>query len=780
METPTSVSPEPPAFQPRWRDILALCDDDPIAGRVRAEQLGEIARSVPFGGGALLMLAVMVTAIFRHSPAFHGLLLWLAFMTGTLGYGLRQARMRRVHARETLPARAALAVAARALAIGAMWAAIFPALVSACDSHQRAALAGLHIAMISAGAFVFAGVPIAAFAFVGALIASLLLVMTMTGAPVSSFALVGIIGAMIARGVIAHARTIVSHVHAHERLRKRGDMIGMLLSEYERAGADWLWETDAEGRCTHLSPRFAEVIGQPVTHFLGHQIFDPERSQALNKDELATAIRARQTFRNIQVGPVVDRDQRWWSLSGTPRFDARGHFAGFTGVGSDVTEQRRAREQIERMATHDGLTGLANRAAIRGHIQAALDTARGGGGSAGCAVMMIDLDRFKGVNDTLGHHMGDELLREVARRLQASLRHGGAVARLGGDEFAVVLSGINPPTARAVAARIVDTLSEGYSIKGSAIRIGASVGIAIGPADGETIDDILRAADLALYRAKGDGRGVVRLYEPALHNDAEERRALETALRVALREDQFSLMFQPICDLGHGAVVGFEALLRWKHPVLGQVSPAKFIPIAEDLGLMDTIGEWVLRTACAWASRWPRHIGISVNLSPSQLINPRLPGLVLNALATHGVSPDRLELEVTESIFLNEDNNTRGALDQLSRLGVRIGLDDFGTGYSSLGYLRTTIFNTIKIDRCFVRDAIDGASQSAAIVRHIVGLAASLGMETVAEGAETIEEMNAVRDLGCGLVQGYFTGRPMAAEDALALVASLSMEARAA
>ena len=768
-----------------WREILSLGgDDDPVAARLRAEQLIELRRALPVMLLTIVSHALALVAVLQRTAFAHVALLWFGAVCVTMGWAVFSAwRNARVSATPRRLAARMRRGAACAAAIALLWNALLMHVMPHVAPGQVVALSTMQLALLAAGAFCIAPAPLAALVYVAIFIVAhgLLAAVAVVHGVASPYVLglIVVIGVAIARGIWQTSQAVARQVAAGEELRERGQMIEMLLSEYERAGADWLWETDAQGLCKHLSPRFAEIAGRPVTDFLGKLLFDPGQSTTPGHDALVRAVDALQSFRGIEVGPTLADEQRWWSLSGTPRFDAQGRFAGFTGVGSDVTEQRRARAQIERMATSDGLTGLANRAAIRGHVQAALDAVRSGG-SGGCAVMMIDLDRFKDVNDTLGHQFGDELLREVARRLQAALAHGGAVARLGGDEFAVVLSGVNAATARAVGARIVEALSEGYTVKGSAIRIGASVGVAMGPGDGDTIDDILRAADLALYRAKDDGRGLVRLYEPALHHDAEARRALEMALRGALREDQLSLMFQPIVDLAGGSVVGFEALLRWRHPKLGQVSPAQFIPVAEELGLMDQIGEWVLRQACMWAARWPAHIGISVNLSPSQLVNPRLPGIVLQALAQHGIAPERLELEVTENIFLNEDDNTRGALDQLARLGVRIGLDDFGTGYSSLGYLRTTVFNTIKIDRCFVRDAVDGSSQSAAIVRHIVGLAASLGMETVAEGAETLEELNAVRALGCGLVQGYFTGRPMAADEAVRLVSLPETIARAA
>ena len=746
-----------------------------MAAKLRAEQLNEVSRGLPLIALTFLSHAAALVWNLQSTRFAHVSLYWLLahlVLAGWAAWAVR--RNGSVEATPALTLGRVRRAALGAVLLALLWNGLLVAVMPFVDPGLVVALSGIQLALIGAGAFVMAPLPLAALAFLVIFIGAHALLATM--AVVQGFAsphvvvLVTIIGVAIGRGIAQSARSLARQVAIGETLRERGEMIGMLVSEYERAGADWLWETDARGFCTHLSPKFADVVGQPIEAFLGAEMLHPSQADTPGHAELARLIGALEPFRHVLVGPTIDGEQRWWNLSGSPRRDSRGGFAGYTGVGSDVTEQRRARAQIERMATSDGLTGLANRAAMRGHIQAAIDAAQAGGGSGGCAVMMIDLDRFKTVNDTLGHHVGDELLREVSRRLTGELRHGGTVARLGGDEFAVALSGVNASTSRAVATRIVESLSEPYAIRGSQIRIGASIGIAMGPDDGRTIDDLLRAADLALYRAKDDGRGVVRMYEPVLHQDAEARRALELALRCALKENQFSVMFQPIVDLGEGGIVGFEALLRWSHPVLGQVSPARFIPVAEELGLMDSIGEWVLRTACAWASRWPRHIGLAVNLSPSQLVNPRLPGVVLHALAVNGIAPDRLELEVTENIFLNEDEQTRGALAQLSSLGVRIGLDDFGTGYSSLGYLRTTVFNTIKIDRCFVRDAVDGTSQSAAIVRHIVSLAASLGMETIAEGAETIEELNAVRDLGCGRVQGYFTGRPMLADDAATLV----------
>lgn len=769
-----------------WLKILSLTGrDDPVAARLRDVQMAEVTRAFPLLAVVLTLHALALVHRLAGTPLAHRAWLWLAAHTVMLIWGSFAAwRNKRVSAGPARSAARMRRIAAGSAALALLWNMMIAAAMTAATPDQAIALSAIQIALLGAGAIALSSAPLAALLFLGvfvgahALLASIAVLHGTANGYV--LVLIGAMGTTIARGIFAHAASLAQQVGAREALRDRGEMIELLLGEYERNGVDWLWETDADGRCLYISPKFAEISGYTLEHLIGQARFAPNWGASPDDNrEILDALKERKRFRNLQLHTVADGDDRWWCISASPRFDSAGRFVGFTGVGSDVTEQRRAREQIERLATSDSLTGLANRETMRSHIQAALDAVRAGG-TGNCAVMLIDLDRFKGVNDTLGHHIGDELLREVALRLTAELRHGGTVARLGGDEFAVVLSGLNATTARAVAVRIVDALTVPYQLPGNEVRVGASIGVAMGLQDGASVTEILRAADLALYRAKDDGRGVVRFYEPALHEDAKARRTLETAIRGALAAGQLSLMFQPIIDLVGGEVVGFEALLRWRHPALGQVSPAVFIPVAEELGLMDAIGEWVLRQACAQAAKWPGHIGISVNLSPSQLVNPRLPGTVLHTLAANGIAPDRLELEVTENIFLNENDATRGALDQLASLGVRIGLDDFGTGYSSLGYLRTTVFDTIKIDRCFVREAVDGNSQSAAIVRHIVGLAASLGMETVAEGAETLEELNAVRALGCGRVQGYFTGRPMLADAATELVGARAAEARAA
>ncbi|MFC7663388.1 putative bifunctional diguanylate cyclase/phosphodiesterase [Methylorubrum suomiense] len=389
------------------------------------------------------------------------------------------------------------------------------------------------------------------------------------------------------------------------------------------------------------------------------------------------------------------------------------------------------------------------------------------------AVLMLDLDRFKAVNDTLGHPVGDALLRKVAERLRNAARRDDVIARLGGDEFAILQVGQvgadQPLAAEALANRLVDLVGRTYVLDGQMLNVGVSVGIALFPDDGRLPDDLLKHADLALYRAKADGRGTYRFFEPAMNAAVQARRSLEIDLRRALALKQFTLVFQPQIRLETGEVSGFEALLRWHHPERGLISPATFIPLAEEIGVIVGIGEWALRTACREAARWAQPASIAVNLSPIQFRGGKLVETVTLVLAQTGLDPARLELEITEGALLDDTDGVLTVLNGLRHLGVRISMDDFGTGYSSLSYLQKFPFDKIKIDQSFVR-GMAGSAECGAIVRAIARLGASLGMRTTAEGVETADQLDAIRAEGCTEVQGYLTGRPMPASEAFALL----------
>ena len=431
----------------------------------------------------------------------------------------------------------------------------------------------------------------------------------------------------------------------------------------------------------------------------------------------------------------------------------------------DLRDRRRAEERIRFLAHHDPLTRLPNRAGFAERLARLAEMP--GRGAEGFALLALDLDRFKVVNDTLGHAMGDALLVKAADRLRAAVRSHDLVVRLGGDEFAVVqFAKGDPAAATALAQRLIDLLSRPFLIDGQVLNIGTSVGIALHPQDGAELPDLVRSADLALYRAKSEGRGTYRFFETEMDTRMQRRRLLELELRGALAMRQFHLLYQPQVDVGTGAVSGFEALIRWTHPVRGIVSPAEFIPLAEETGLIVPIGEWVLREACREAAGWPGAPFLSVNLSPVQFRSPGLVDAVRAACAATGFDPRRLELEITESVLLTDSDGTLATLRALKALGVRIAMDDFGTGYSSLSYLRSFPFDKIKIDRSFVRDVTEGG-ETAAIVRAIIGLGRSLGMRITVEGVETHEQLEHLRAEGCDQVQGYLTGRPLAPEAAV-------------
>jgi diguanylate cyclase (GGDEF)-like protein/PAS domain S-box-containing protein len=431
-------------------------------------------------------------------------------------------------------------------------------------------------------------------------------------------------------------------------------------------------------------------------------------------------------------------------------FDGRD---GFLVAIVDITERRKAEARIAYMAHHDGLTNLANRELYQERLKQALE--RTASTEKRVAVMCIDLDLFKNVNDSFGHPMGDRLLQAVAERLGAQTRGGDLAARLGGDEFAVILSNdVTPSQASDFAKRLIETLSAPYVIDGNELVIGASVGIALSPGDGTSSEELMKNGDMALYRAKQDGGGVHRFFEKEMDRQAQKRRDLEQDLRRAFAHGEFELHYQPLVDLASNRINAFESLLRWRHPHKSMVSPADFIPVAEDIGLIVPLGEWVLREACAEAAKWPDGIKVAVNLSAVQFRSRNLVQVVVSALAQSGLAPTRLELEITESIFLAETEANLATLHQLRALGVSISMDDFGTGYSSLSYLRSFPFDKIKIDRSFVKDLIE-RSDCVAIVRAISGLGRSLNITTTAEGVETTEQLDWLRAEGCNQVQGF-------------------------
>ena len=536
-----------------------------------------------------------------------------------------------------------------------------------------------------------------------------------------------------------------------------------ILHDFEHTGQGWFWETDRRGQLVYLSPPIGNLLGCDRALLYGRPLSDlfiPDPQGQENERTLAFHMTARSAFSELAMRAATTGEERWWSVNGRPLYDTFGNFVGFRGSGNDLTERRRSAADATRMAHYDSLTGLANRFQMAQTLEKILVAPNPE--HRICAVFLLDLDRFKQVNDTMGHPAGDYLLTQVAGRLERTIGDQGRVGRLGGDEFQVVLPGRHRREDLAqLAVRVIHGLSEPYSIDGHRLIIGASIGIAFSPEDGVTSEALIRNADLALYAAKDGGRGRHHFYAEDLHSDAEERRQLDQDLRDAIATGGFEVHYQPVVHTSTERITGFEALLRWNHPTRGPLSPAKFIPVAEDSGLIAQIGEWVLRQACHDLAKWPESVRVAVNVSPLQFANPALPAIITHALAAAQVDPARLELEITESVFLNDDAETDAMFVALKRVGVRLALDDFGTGYSSLGYLKKAPFDKIKIDQSFVRGATINGSRNGAIIASIVSLAEALGMETTAEGVETLDELDLVRTLGCSHVQGFIYEKPL-------------------
>ena len=557
------------------------------------------------------------------------------------------------------------------------------------------------------------------------------------------------------------ATTTASEVDLSEL--ERGRQAIRLVRAFEDNASTWFWETDGEGRLSYLSPRAQGIFDQRGTQTIGralNDVFQMDADSTTISRTIAFHLKAKSSFNDFPVRGVDQPHGCPWSISGFPKHDAAGLFTGFVGHGTDLTEKRRSEDAIAKLAYSDSLTGLANRQRMKSALEALLLSRTSG--FQPTALLLLDLDRFKSVNDTLGHQVGDELLKQVAQRLTQIVGANGLVGRLGGDEFEIVIASDNARQhAEHLAERIIHSLSQPYFAGNVPITIGCSVGIAVAPEDGNEEGVLVRNADLALYAAKDAGRGMYKAYTSTLLAAATRRKALEDDLRQAVVEGALTLAYQPVVTTTGARIVGYEALLRWNHPVHGPISPADFVPIAEESGLIEALGEWVLRTAVQDASSWPHDIRVAVNVSPIQFANPRLASIVTNALAMSGLAPERLELEITEGVFLDETTHSDRMFQMLKGIGVRLALDDFGTGYSSLGYLKSAPFDKIKIDQSFVRGAIMPGNRNAAIIRAIVTLADVLGMETTAEGVEQQDEIDFVRDLGCSHIQGFVYGRPV-------------------
>lgn len=742
--------------------------DEQLRSQVRAQQVAALVRAMPgmMSGNALLGAMLLFMSFGERIQLIASI--WYA---GTLLYSLIGIKVwlgsRSGPKRKYVSPRALKAAAIRAFLLGLIWSAAPFVFFSAEHSDLNVTLGICITGMLCVAGFVLATIPLVALSFLLPVSVGCFIVFAL-----ESTALTGVLSVIL----VAYILTVILASYAQTKVYLRSMLvsatvedqkktISLLLKDFEAHSSDWLWETDDQLRIIRASDRFAQAAGRTAIELCGMKLVDlfasggAEPHPALGV--IVSSLERQLNFTEIELPVNVGGDIHWWSLTGMPEKGSDETLMGYHGVGSDITFAKKADERISFLAHNDALTGLLNRAHFTETLNQTVSRLERYG--APFALMFLDLDHFKTVNDTRGHPVGDRLLIEVSKRLKALVPQGSVLARLGGDEFAMIISKATKATdVEPLAASIVARLSEPFVIDGETINIGASVGIAIAPRHGTRSDQLLRNVDLALYRAKDSGRSAFRFFEISMDSQARERRALEFDLKSALQNGEFALYFQPLIGAESNEPSGFEALLRWNHPIRGLISPGEFIPIAENSGLIKAIGDWVLEEACMIAANWPDHLTVAVNLSAPQFDNARIVETVQNALAKSGLKPHRLELEITESLLIDRPDDVIAILGQLRQIGVCIAMDDFGTGYSSLSYLLKFPYDKIKIDRSFV-SAIETDHAACDVLKTIGSLAKTLNMRITAEGVETKEQVEFLRGIACDHLQGYYFARPLSA-----------------
>jgi diguanylate cyclase (GGDEF)-like protein len=744
-------------------------------GHIRAQQLQAALRLIPMTLAANVLAAALVAFAFWDvlSPA-----VWAAWggMIATVGtlWMITWWRSYRGHPRARADHWDVISctaqIGAMALVFSVMVAAVFPVI----DADGRLVVGTLVTGMICAGAFALASLPPAALTWIAMLALGAWYALLTTDTSVSRVlaALLGVYCFAVGGTVLSMAQLFRTRLEAQAELERQGQVVGLLLRDFEEHSSDWLWETDWEGRLTHVSARLAQLVQRPAEVLMRQPLVQIllDTFDLLREEERAQVLVLKQRleqplpFRDLVVPVVMQGRLNWWSFTAKPIYDITGAPSGWRGVGSDITAKRQHELEMMHLANFDSLTGLSNRRRFRGRLEARVAESREG---AGCALLLLDLDNFKAVNDSLGHGVGDRLLQMVARRLETCVRPDDVLARLGGDEYALLCSRV--ASLRAANDRgheLLEALSQVCVIDDVRIEVRGSVGVALAPEHGSTGEELMRNADTALYAAKDTGRGAVRLFDSQLDRRSKQRFGVLTDLSYALEKNQFELHYQPQVCLGRGRVVGFEALLRWRHPERGLVSPLEFIPFAEETGLVLPIGEWVLERACTDAQTWGPDMKVAVNLSAVQVCSQSVVDSVTKILTRTGLDPHRLELEMTETSLIRDGKAARMVLFALRELGVRVALDDFGTGYSSLAYLRRFPLDKIKIDRAFIAALMhDTNGEAHAIVSAILQLAATLQLDTTAEGIEHHSQLVGLRANGCNEVQGFLIAQPMMAHE---------------
>lgn len=626
-------------------------------------------------------------------------------------------------------------------------------------SLQQMTISTLVTGMIGAGGFVLSPLPRASVIYVGLYTLSSLIGLLLTGQShyVAFALLLFLYSPMVVIGSMLSWRKSTDLINAQRQAARQGETLSVLLQDFELDAGDALWETDSNGMLNHVSSRLTELLNLAPDEHKQHRFMHllAQRCPDLGNSKVEDLIECRQNFRSLPLTMQDNRGVRHLTLTGKTLIDDQGRFIGRRGILSDVTDKVNNEQMLRTLAHTDSLTGLANRFKLRDTISGLVSH------NESLALLSVDLDRFKSINDNHGHSTGDALLQVIARRLRSSAKETALVARLGGDEFALVVWPVNDTkTITELAQQLIHRLSEPVTVTEREFRVGASIGISIRAPGGPHLDDLMVQADMALYTAKAAGRGCWSLYSDEMGERSRRRLAIEDGLRHAIARGEIHVHWQPKVDLARWEIVGAEALMRWSHPELGRVGPDEFIPIAEQCGLIENLGRWVLEEACRAAANELQGLTISVNVSAMQVQFGHFLEDLKTLLQRHQLAPQRLELELTESVILDDPDQALQMLHAIRATGVRLALDDFGTGYSSLSYLRRFPFDTLKIDRSFITELLT-RQDAQAIVRMITELAITLGKRTVCEGVETAEQLAAIRATGCHEVQGYLISPPV-------------------
>ncbi len=725
---------------------------------VSREQLGEHGKSIKVAILSNAVTALVVSALFFNQLHIAALICWNLVLAGASIHRLqlgKQARKTTISRGKALRLKKRLTFNAAIYA--SIWGVAIACLLTLAGGTQFGLLAVIGAGQLSAGTLTYRHLSEASRAWI-LIICTCLAVGLIARGGIDSYAalvLLTMFAIVLYKNSVDIFSAFVNQLLTRQESSQSAETVKLLLNDFEEQSANWLFSLDQEGFLIDVCDRFTQAAGRSREELEGHQLINLLDDKE-DRWHLTNQITKTRSFRDISVAVNVHGERRWWTISArATNSTPLGKNIAMRGVIADITAQKAAEEKVSYMAHFDGLTDLPNRRLFNDTLNRTIHRAKEGDN---IALAFFDLDHFKAINDTLGHPIGDKLLQKISRRLETLVQSGDLLARMGGDEFAFLLTGEQAVKAEEIANLVVQEVGVPFVIDGHNIVTGVSIGVAQWKPEIDDPDKLLKYADLALYSAKRAGRNRVTIFEEGMDIAAEKRRALELDLRASLGLQEMHLHYQPLVDINTLDKTGYEALLRWEHPERGTVMPDDFISVAEETGMIIQLGEWIIRKAIEDAASWKDDLTVAVNLSPSQMRSPSLISTIVNALAQTGLNPGRLELEITESVLMQDSEDNIRLLHQLRDLGIKISLDDFGTGYSSLNYLRSFPFDKIKIDRCFVNE-IDSREDCRAIIRSIIGLAKNLGMTTTAEGVERQDQVEQLRLEGCDQVQGFLYGK---------------------